>query len=247
MPERDLQNYRRAFQDLPFEEYVEALRRQALASFLDKVNSVDLQNVLEVGVGRRSIFEEWSTKASRAIVEPDETFLHSVRTRLGETECKYYASFFEQHQTDDRYDLIIASSVLHESEDEGSFLGRAWELLCDSGILVVVVPNAASIHRLIGLELGIIVDLSELSSTNIRMQQRRVYTFKSLEQTLGDYRFETFHTDGIFPKILDHTNFAQALLEGEVDETFLRQMAQIGHRLKPVCSEILMAARKRYS
>ena len=139
--------------------------------------------------------------------------------------------------------MAIASSVLHEVRDDEHFLQQAKRCLSSSGILIIVVPNAMSIHRLVGTEMGLIKDPTELSATNIQMQQHRVYTFSALRSTLERCGFEPIYFDGFFPKILDHKSMADALAASEINLEFLQQLNALSHRIPAVSSEIFAVAR----
>jgi hypothetical protein len=114
----------------------------------------------------------------------------------------------------------------------------------EDGVLVVVVPNAWSIHRFVGIKKGIISDLDDYSQTQIRMQQyQKVFNPDTLKELVEKSGFEVLTSVTFFPKVLSHDQMASRYEDGEIGDDFLEQMDQLSEILNPVGSEILLTAR----
>ena len=62
----------------------------------------------------------------------------------------------------------------------------------------VNVPNAHSLHRLLAVEIGLIEDPFELSSTQKQMQQHSTFGLDSLAELLCQQGFEVQSSGGYF-------------------------------------------------
>lgn len=70
--------------------------------------------------------------------------------------------------------------------------------------MIVGVPNAHSLHRLIGVKMGLLADPTELNERDRSVGHRRVYTPDSFAQELKDARLRVIHLGGVFLKPLSN-------------------------------------------
>jgi len=129
-----------------------------IARFLDKV--VSNQVVIE---GSKRILEEFS---------------------FGAKNTKFINSFFEDFTTENKYDLILANHVLEHVINPVDVLNHVKNFLTKEGIIFITVPNANSIHRLIGVEMQIIQSKYELHGSDKKAGHRRVYDYQKLEEDI---------------------------------------------------------------
>lgn len=240
---RNIDRYGKSYLDLPFEAVVETFRRKFLLSFLRSHIVADRYSLLEIGAGRDTIVSSLPDSVTPTVLDVDPTFLDRARTRISNPNCSFVSSFFEEWNCESCFDVVLASSVLHEVPDDALFLTRVRKILASDGRLVLIVPNARSIHRLLGREMGVISELTDLSETNVEMQQFRVYTIESLSRVLEQTGFEIEHISGIIPKLLDHRTMQLELDLGTIDGRFLEQFNQLSTRLSAFCSELFVSAR----
>ena len=84
-----------------------------------------------------------------------------------------------------RFDTVIASHVLEHFDDPLAALTlwrRQW--LAPAGRLIVVVPNADSLHRHLGQHMKLLGARTDLSDSDRRFGHRRVYTVDLLKAQL---------------------------------------------------------------
>jgi 2-polyprenyl-3-methyl-5-hydroxy-6-metoxy-1,4-benzoquinol methylase len=116
--------------------------------------------------------------------------------------------------TNQRFDHIIATSVLHELLDPLAFLGACRERLAAAGL------DPHSIHRLCAVELGMIDSLTEISARGEQWGTRALWTADDLQALAAEAGLRTVAREGIMLKPLP--NAQMAALGEEVIEGFIR-------------------------
>lgn len=95
-----------------------------------------------------------------------------------------YTALFERFDPPQRYDTIVMGHVLEHVIDPVAVLQRALGWARPGARAVIIVPNALSIHRLVGVELGMLEAPTELAPSDHRIGHRRVYTPAALRQDI---------------------------------------------------------------
>lgn len=95
-----------------------------------------------------------------------------------------HTALFERFEPPRRYDTVVMGHVLEHVLDPVAVLQRALGWVQPGGRAVIIVPNALSIHRLVGVELGMLQAPTELAPSDHRIGHRRVYTGAALQQDI---------------------------------------------------------------
>ena len=74
-----------------------------------------------------------------------------------------------------KFNTILALHILEHLEDPINFLKTMKSLLADKGKIIIVVPNAESLHRHLGVKMGIIETIYDLGEEDIRVGHKRIY------------------------------------------------------------------------
>jgi hypothetical protein len=115
-----------------------------------------------------------------------------------------------------------------------------WNLLNTVGTLVVNVPNAMSLHRILALNKGLIKSVFEISQTQKRMQQLSApFSSESLEQLMRHNGFSIQHIYTVIPKPFDHQSMSDLLKLGIISDGFLDQLNTMSEVFEPFGSEIM--------
>ena len=142
-------------------------------------------------------------------------------------------SYFEEFKTDLKFDTIIMGHVLEHVEDPANILKCIHNWLSDDGVLIISVPNAKSIHRIVGVEMGILKNVYELNERDHDAGHYRVYDIDSLKKEANDAGFKVIHQGGIFFKPLSNmqieTNWNAEMIEGffKISDMFPFNCAEI--------------------
>ena len=129
-----------------------------------------------------------------------------------------FHSIFEKFTTDKKYDTIVMAHVLEHLSDPVEVCTRVYDWLSDSGVFLVSVPNAKSIHRLVAKEMGLLKNEYELNSRDHELGHYRVYDMDLLQQHLKNAGFKILDSGGIFLKPLSNRqiedNWTDEMIEG---------------------------------
>ena len=144
-----------------------------------------------------------------------------------------YTSLFEEFEPKEKFDTIIMSHVLEHVNDPQLVLNRAKQWLNKDGRIIMVVPNADSLHRRLGVKLGMLERENQLNDQDIEIGHRRVYTREELDQDIRSTGLATIAKGGIFLKLLSNTQMLTFK-----DESLIEGMFELGKDFPQYCSEI---------
>ena len=243
--ERDLDSYLDEYYRLPFERSAEKYRRKAV---LKALRELQPRSLIEVGCGQDSIFNHLDSSIVGTVVEPIEGLTASQDLEGRLQNVKVINSLFEavQHGTIEQAEVVLLSSILHEVSDAQLLVETSSNFLKSDGAIVLVVPNAWSLHRFVGERKKIIESLEEQTDTQRKMQQHQpVYSPESLSDFLNDCGFEIESLKTFFPKLSSHQQMQHFLDSKLVDDVFLERLYDLSEYLEPTGSEIIAIARHK--
>lgn len=81
-------------------------------------------------------------------------------------------------------------------------LQRAMSWLAPGGRIIAIVPNAHSLHRRLGVKLGMLERETQLNQQDVEIGHRWVYTRKELDRDIRTAGLQTVAKGGIFLKLL---------------------------------------------
>jgi 2-polyprenyl-3-methyl-5-hydroxy-6-metoxy-1,4-benzoquinol methylase len=191
--------------------------------------------ILELGVGEQI----WSPKLidkfpDVTTVDGSEELLAAMQAQLAERPWTPVCSLFEEYQPDERFDTVLAASVLEHVDDPLLVLCRArQEWLRPGGRMVIVVPHALSLHRRLAVKMGMASSPGELGATDRRMGHKHCFTCYEMEKTIVDAGFKIIEKKGMFTKALPNS-----LLVGCNDEQ-IRGLFELGLELPIEYSSVI--------
>lgn len=164
-------------------------------------------SVLEMGFGDGVTFSKLSTRGAYSVVEAVPLLCENARL-LGENlgvDARIYCSLFEEFEPPELYDFVFASHVLEHVEAPVQLLGKIRSWLKPDGKLIVIVPNAESLHRILAVHRGLIESVHELSERDAMVGHLRVYSLDDLREHLQIAEFELLEVFGSFLKPLPNS------------------------------------------
>jgi SAM-dependent methyltransferase len=186
------------------------------------------RSLLSLGIGhqvvsRRLLSELSGTLQRYTIVEGSAARI----AEFGETAplpdfVQIEHAYFEEFTPGEELDAIEMGFVLEHVEDPRLVLRRYAGFLKPGGVLVVVVPNARSLHRLIGHEAGFLDDVYRLSSEDLELGHRRYFDLTSLRALVADAGLEVRAAEGILLKPLTTAQLQRLALPPAVTEAFFK-------------------------
>jgi SAM-dependent methyltransferase len=148
-----------------------------------------------------------------------------------------FVGLFEEFETDLQFDTIVASHVLEHLVDPVAVLARARQWVAPGGRLIAVVPNADSLHRRLGVKLGLLAATDELNDQDVGIGHKRVYRRETLDADLEAAGLSISARGGVFLKPLSN---AQMLELG--DDRLVEGLYELGKDFPDLCSEIYAVA-----
>jgi 2-polyprenyl-3-methyl-5-hydroxy-6-metoxy-1,4-benzoquinol methylase len=174
-------------------------------------------------------------------VDGSSDAISALRKRFAhEAGLETVHSYFADLKLKEEFDTVIAAHVLEHVDDPAAVLAVAKNHLSRDGVLIVDVPNARSIHRQAGVEMGLLNDITDLNEADLSIGHKRVYTPEALrlEIEAAGLRIKTF--GGVFLKFLSN-----AQTERLLDEEQQRALLELGKKLPELASEIYVVAVRR--
>jgi SAM-dependent methyltransferase len=202
------------------------------------------RSVLSLGIGHqavpRAILDELAPNLARyAIVEGSQEILEAFRSEVplpARTELVH--SLFEDYQPAEKFDAIEMGFVLEHVQDPDALLRRYSGFVNPGGSIFIGVPNARSLHRLVGHAAGLLEDLYQLSTDDLQLGHRRYFDFESLSRLVLNAGLKTVSREGILLKPLTSGQLKSLSLPPAVMEAFL----EVGVAYPEICNAIFIEA-----
>lgn len=110
-------------------------------------------------------------------VDGSKELIDRARARLGvDTNITLVNALIEEFDTPQKFDLVLLSFILEHVTDPVGVAAKALSFVKPGGSMMVMVPNARSLHRRVGVALGLLSKVDDFSEEDIRQGHRRVYT-----------------------------------------------------------------------
>lgn len=163
-----------------FEHYIEKARREVILKTIGKYKP---KTILDVGPGPNPICFYASGFDRISIVEPDNLFFNRISSLVhqnGIEKVFKHNCTLEEAKIKFKYDMIVISSVFHEIENIDKFMDKIIKLCHEDTIIHINVPNPKSIHKMLGVEMGLIKRYNEISGIGKKLLRVRELSEKEL-------------------------------------------------------------------
>lgn len=135
------------------------------------------------------------------IVEGARNLIDHARRRYADNPrvtCVH--SLFEEFTPKQHFDDVLMPFILEHVIDPVALLTKARDWTAPDGLMHVLVPNKTSMHRRIGLLMGLMPDLDYLDTTDIAVGHRRHYSLENFQTVLDKAGLQTLSMQGVFLK-----------------------------------------------
>lgn len=150
-----------------------------------------------------------------------------------------YCSLFENFETSIQFDTIIMSHVMEHILDPYFILNKIYDWLKSDGVLLVSVPNAKSLHRLVAVEMGLLNNEYELNKRDEELGHYRVYDLEMLRSQVEKAGFNIIKSGGYFFKPLSNLQ-----IEKTWDQNMINGFYKVGRYFQENCAEIFVICNK---
>lgn len=155
------------------------------------------RHVIQMGYGDGAVVEFVLKRVAEVtIVEGDQRLADRARRHHdGQPTVHIIHDFFETFRLKKPLaDLILGNHVLEHVDDPVGVLEQTRTWLKKGGTALFTVPNATSLHRRIGVRMGLLKTVYDLNEQDHRVGHQRVYDAKTFQADLkkSGYMIKTF-------------------------------------------------------
>jgi 2-polyprenyl-3-methyl-5-hydroxy-6-metoxy-1,4-benzoquinol methylase len=200
------------------------------------------KRLLELGIGHgftAGIFA--SACDQQVIVDGSSVVIDQFRMHHPGFHGEVVEAYFENYHSDRLFDVIIMGFVLEHVDDPDFILERYRSMLMPGGKVYVAVPNAKSMNRRLGLEMGLIDDIYSLNAHDIALGHQRQYCRDKLTAAIQRAGYSVKYEEGIYLKPLP-LSVLKTL--GDVNAN-LQAMLRVGIDFPDLCVALLMELEAR--
>ncbi len=117
-------------------------------------------------------------------------------------DARFVHSMWEEFRPEHRYSDVVMCNALEHVGAPVALLEHVATWLEPGGCLHVVVPNGLSLHRLVGVEMGMLPEPLHLSEGDIAQGHTRNYTLDTLLADVRAAGLSSVHVQPVFLKVL---------------------------------------------
>jgi trans-aconitate methyltransferase len=178
-----------------FDYWLKRLQVQCISSWLRG------DRVLELGCATGELTSLLAPLAATYdVVEGSPHNVEIAKARV--PDANFVCCMWEDYEPAALYSDIVMFNALEHVADPVGLLGRIRPWLNPEGRVHVVVPNGLSLHRLVGVEMGMQPDPLHVTDGDTAQGHLRNYTVDSLAADLHAGGLTITHTQPIFLKVL---------------------------------------------
>jgi len=168
------------------------------------------------------------------VVEGSESNVAVARKRV--PDATFVHSLWEEFRPDDRFSDVVACNAVEHVEHPVPLLAHVATWLERGGRVHIVVPNGLSLHRLVGVELGLQTDPLALTSGDTAQGHVRNYTIDTLLADVAAAGLRVLHWEPVFVKLLPN----REMLSWSWD--LIRAMDRVARRVPEHGAELYVVA-----
>ncbi len=206
---------------------------------LQRLGDTSGSTLLELGLGHGHTTRQFHPHfKAHTIIDGSGEVIKLFRDSHDLPTLQIVESYFETYETEARFDVIVMGFVLEHVDDPGFIVEKFAQLLRPGGRLFAAVPNAKSLNRRFGVELGKIKDIYELNENDKQQGHQRQFCLATFKQLMVSKGFEVPWDEGIYLKPLP-----LAVLQTLPDfEENLAAMCRVGVDFPDLCVGLLIEA-----
>jgi SAM-dependent methyltransferase len=166
------------------------------------------RNLLSLGIGHQVVSRRLAGLLGRGL--ESYTIVEGSQARIDELAAsgelaaavRVVHGYFEEFAPEAPLDAIEMGFVLEHVADPAELLARYSSVLAPGGVLAIAVPNARSLHRLVGQRAGLLDDLYRLSEHDLALGHRRYFDRARLVELVEHAGLRVLTCEGILLKPL---------------------------------------------
>lgn len=232
---RDIEKYAADYLLDDFEKIMSLYRKKLIVSRLRKHRA---RRILDIGPAYNFCFRDYCEYEKYVIVEPSQLMCRNIELAKNVEIINDRVEHVAVQLQNQKFDFVIASSLLHEVEDETAFLNAIKELCHLETTVHISVPNSNSFHLRFAREAGLIPRLGELTEYSRKMQRRRTYQRESFHAALAAGGFAVIEEGNFFLKFFNQAKMQQCVESNILDDALLIALARMGDWIPDAAAEV---------
>lgn len=199
-------------------------------------------SLLELGLGHGFTAEIFPAACDEYVVLDGSTVvIDQFRQKHPDFSGEVVETYFENYDTDKRFDVIVMGFVLEHVDDPDLLLQRYRRFMKPGGRMYIAVPNAKSMNRRLGMEMGLIDDIYSLNANDLALGHQRQYCRATLAAAVRKAGYTITHEEGIYLKPLP-LHVLQTLPDMEKN---MQGLLKVGIEFPDLCVALLMELQSR--
>ncbi|QAA94684.1 class I SAM-dependent methyltransferase [Pollutimonas thiosulfatoxidans] len=199
-------------------------------------------HVLELGVGHGFTTLRFAQHFARTVVvDGSAAVIEKFRQEHPTCRATIVESYFEDFNTDERFDVIVMGFILEHVNYPALILERFKRFLAPGGRVFVGVPNGESMHRRLGHSAGLLDDMMSLGQGDLELGHKRLYSKATLHAQLSDAGYDVCAMEGIFLKPFTTVQLQKLELSSAITDA----LCQLGVHYPELSCGLLAEARLR--
>jgi 2-polyprenyl-3-methyl-5-hydroxy-6-metoxy-1,4-benzoquinol methylase len=239
----DLNAYQAAYtEQFPYHWDEELLLKAYAKKIVEKLRGLNSIRILSLGIGGQRVsrtLREQPNIAEYHILEGSEEIISRYRREtMPPPHVTIHHTYFENVHFDQPFDAIEMGFVLEHVDDPGFILRKFRKVLKPDGILFAAVPNARSLHRLLGHSAGFMQDLYALSQFDLELGHKRYFDASSIAHLVEECGYVISEKLGLVLKPLTTSQLRQLALGERVENALI----DVGYENPDITNGILLIA-----
>lgn len=148
-----------------------------------------------------------------------------------------HSKFEELNLGSQKFDTIIMGHVMEHLDDPVAVLRDVSRQLNTGGNIIIDVPNANSLHRQVGVQMGLIDDITSLNDSDLSIGHKRVYTLESFRSDVEAAGLNVTMCGGMMIKTLSNQQSEAVFTPDQLEAMFV-----VGEANPLVAAEIFIVA-----
>lgn len=214
MPDSRLDGYLANY--TPFNDWLIARRYEYLAQFFTGTSCLELGSA--EGSGTPFLLNHFEQVT---IVDGSFEAVDTVVRTLDNPRLTAVHAFFEDLDLGDaRFDTVVLAHILEHVDDPCRLLRMARSLVANEGVIIVDVPNGDSLHRQVGVHMGMLTHNIQLNEADHSIGHQRVYTPHAFRSELERAGLTVSSTGGMFIKVVSNAQTEAIFDRDQLDALF---------------------------